>query len=146
MLIKLKCNVQLKTFPPSNEMNHLEWPLLRCPIYGPQRRAGGGVQEVKGRTDCGVCRGPWHLQICLCLGEWPPPVPEPGQTQTKPFISHRLGAAFLFGVVTGRGGGGGRRQRGSGSSTVLHSQHHPDSTSSKRAFVICHRKQPINIC
>lgn len=30
-----------------------------------------------------------------------PPRPEPGQTQSKPLISHRLGAALLFGVVKG---------------------------------------------
>lgn len=59
---------------------------------------------MKGCTDCSML---WHLQIGLCLGEWRPPRPEPGQTQPKPFISHRLGAAFLFGVVTDKGGGGG---------------------------------------
>lgn len=30
-----------------------------------------------------------------------PPRLEPGQTQSKPLISHRLGAALLFGVVKG---------------------------------------------
>lgn len=30
-----------------------------------------------------------------------PPRPELGQTQSKPLISHRLGAALLFGVVKG---------------------------------------------
>lgn len=29
------------------------------------------------------------------------PRPEPGQAKPKPFISHRLGAALLFGVVKG---------------------------------------------
>lgn len=99
-------------------MNHFERLLQSCPLYRSQRRAGGGIREVKGCTDCGACCGARHLQIGLCLGEWPPPWPEPGQTQPKPFISHRLGAAFLFGVVT-EGGGHGGGVGGVGGSEVL---------------------------
>lgn len=80
------------------DLNHSHSPPRGEPAAGRMRRTVVWIVEGVLRrtvpTDQPVFRGV------------APPRPEPGQTQPKPLISHRLGAALLFGVVKGGTGEG----------------------------------------
>lgn len=155
--MKSKCSGRLKNFfnqriekngitwtEACSRMNHFEH-IARAKLtvlYSSQRRAGGGVHEVKGCMDCGECVcGTWYLQISLCLGEWP----HQGKSWARPspslsLVIGRVPRFFLEWL------GGGVTSKGLAVPLYSTPSAITTRTSSKRALVICHRKQPINIC